>query len=151
MGYGVVGQRRRAEKAAAHEDRGGFRDVLGKFAEREVRLAACGAVDSVATFHLQVLVEMALFSLVAGLACSIAGGFPLGDGIALFVDDDGADGARGTGEFAEEDEAFAAVGMLADIENLGVVGNFANGVAGREFRHAALVVLRDVEDFGKGG
>ena len=54
-------------------------------------------------------------------------------------------------KFPEEYEAFAAVAVSAKVKDFGAVRDFGGRVAGREFRHAALVMLADFHDFFERG
>ena len=147
----IVGGSGRVEEVAPDEYGRGFRDVLAYFSQRQVALARRGSVGAVLAFEGVVPVEFFLEVVVERFLRAVALTAPFGFGVADLVDDDGADGIWILRERAEQHQAFAAVAVAAQVENFGAVGDFGGRVAGREFRHAALVMLADFYDLFERG
>ena len=137
----VVGECDNAKEVAAEQYGRRFRNELGNVSERQVRFAACCGVVSVASFEFVVVVVLRLFAFVAGFAFFVADLIPFGDGAACLIDHHGAHVIRVLGEFAEQHQAFAAIRAGTDVQDFRAARNFADGVAGRNFGHAAFVVL----------
>ena len=147
----VVGEGRLVEYAAPDKYWRGFCDVLANLPEGQVAPARRRAVGTVLAFEAVVPVEFFLQVVVEGLERAVAPAGPFCKRFARLPDNDCADGVRVFCEFPEEHEAFAAVAVPAQVEDFGSVRDFGGRVAGREFRHAALVMLADFDDFFERG
>ena len=143
----VVGEGDHSKEVAAEQYWCGFRDELGNPAKRQVGFAARCAVNAVAAFEFVIVVVLRLFALVAGFAFLVAGERPVGNFVPCFVDHHSAYVVWILGEFAEQHQTFAAVRALPDVQDFCSAGNFTDGVSGRNFCHAAFVVLRNLDDF----
>ena len=146
-----MGECDNAKEVAAEQYGRRFRNELGNASERQIGFAACGGVDAVASFEFVVVIVLRLFAFVTGFAFFVANFAPFGDNVAGFIDHHGAHMVRVLGEFAEQYQAFAAVCAGTDVQDFGAAGDFADGVSGWDFGHAAFVVLRNFDDFFERG